>query len=439
MAVKAPIDLEYYETKLIDINDSPILRSTGGSRQLSRNRFDEPTSRECQDGFLSAETRSSRSITRNRNGRSFDSTSSHGSVPRIKLPTYHDGDHMESYLIRFETVAKLLGIHKKNFPPYLASVLSNSALVYYSNLSTDIRSNYDLLHDALLRMNDGQKDPQFYRRQFKNCKPDCHCKKFDLHATNLFRNYEMWLETSTVTKNYDDLKIFMVLDQFISSLPSEIETFVRSRNPNTLRSAVNLANSFANQNQGTTASNYTEDAQPRLAPSREVTSPINTKENYPRIQKTRSGRFITRRNKLPLSKSNSKLGTKLITSPKHRVIPTSGRQIDTRNPQNGGGKLTRTPDVTAGNLRKKFHQLQGSGKSLKNIQRAAVLSLQVNSTLLSYRVNYTLHTQRYIFHSRSILWEAIFLFILMCLCFLLCAFLYLTHRCHAFTHTQCTF
>ena len=147
-------------------------------------------------------------------------------VEKPKLPTFRDGDDINSFIVRFERVAELLQIGRESYPIHLGSLLSGKALDIYASLSTEIIKDYSSLKTALLR--GFNKSPDTYRLEFRSLriKPN---ETYDQFSTRLSTVFDYWLEAKGIPKEFDNLHSFMLLDQFLSSLIPELRTFIKEK------------------------------------------------------------------------------------------------------------------------------------------------------------------------------------------------------------------
>ncbi|XP_050701836.1 uncharacterized protein LOC126988072 isoform X2 [Eriocheir sinensis] len=157
---------------------------------------------------------------------------------RPKLPAYQDGEDIATYLTRFERVAELLQLDQDTYAVRLGCLLTGKAAELYVTLSPEITSDYDALRMSLLA--GFKKTSDGYRLDFPSAKirDGENYTEFTVHLTRLFQS---WLEASKVPADFDSLKKFMVLDQFLASLSPNLRTFIKEHRPSSLDSAVQLA------------------------------------------------------------------------------------------------------------------------------------------------------------------------------------------------------
>lgn len=160
---------------------------------------------------------------------------------RPKLPVYKDGDDITTYLIRFERIASLLQLDRNSYAVRLGSLLSGKAVKIYASLSPEITENYDSLKQALLL--GFNKTHETYRTDFRTAKlgPNETYKQF---AVQLGRMLDFWLDSRSVAKNYADLRNFFIVDQFMSSLPSQLRVYIKEQDVHDLDDVVRMADNW---------------------------------------------------------------------------------------------------------------------------------------------------------------------------------------------------
>lgn len=161
---------------------------------------------------------------------------------RPNLPVYTEGEDIANYLVRFERVAALLNVDVDTYAVRLGSLLTGKAADIYTSLSPEITSKYECLKKALLR--GFSKTPDGYRNDFRQSKIKTG-ESFQQFAVQLGRMFDLWINSRNIVTDYNSLRSFMILDQFVASLPAEIRMFVKEHNVSNLDDAVQLADNWA--------------------------------------------------------------------------------------------------------------------------------------------------------------------------------------------------
>jgi len=158
------------------------------------------------------------------------------------LPVFWDGEDIASYLVRFEHVACRLGVSPATYTVQLGSLLTGKAVSIYTSLSPEVTRDYEALKKALLR--GFNKTPDQYRMDFRSSKIKVGetYQQFSIYIGRLF---DQWLEYRNIEKSYESIREFMIFDQLISSLSSDIRMFIKERNTSSLDAAVELPDTWA--------------------------------------------------------------------------------------------------------------------------------------------------------------------------------------------------
>ena len=144
-----------------------------------------------------------------------------------RIPAFSENvEDIDSYILRFEKVAKFHGWKEADYAFHLGTLLRGKALKVYVNLPSQVADNYDSLKLALFKA--FQVDAQSYRKQFRSIKAQTE-ESYVQFLTRLDQIYSRWLALSNVSKTYEGLYDFMIKDQFISSCPPEMQVFLKER------------------------------------------------------------------------------------------------------------------------------------------------------------------------------------------------------------------
>lgn len=161
---------------------------------------------------------------------------------RPRLPVLRNGDDVTSFFIRFERVAAMLNIQRTSFAVRIGSLLSGKAVDIFASLSPEITASYDRLKSALL--NAFNKTQDGYRFEFKNAKVS-PSETYEQFTSQLTRKLEFWLSSCDVDCSYEGLKVFLLKDEFLSSVSPEIRLYIKERSPSNLSEMVNLADNWS--------------------------------------------------------------------------------------------------------------------------------------------------------------------------------------------------
>ena len=155
-----------------------------------------------------------------------------------KLPVFKEGDDINAFLVRFERIAELLKFSEDSFAVRLGSLLTGRALEIYASLPTETTGNYRLLKLALLR--GFNKTPETLRQDFRSLKIRPN-ETYDQFSVRLGRAFDLWLNSRERERTFDELRQFVLIDQFLASVSSDLRMYLKERNMFTLDEITELA------------------------------------------------------------------------------------------------------------------------------------------------------------------------------------------------------
>ena len=185
-----------------------------------------------------------------------------------KLPMFNDDkDDLDAYLQRFERYATLQSWKKENWALNLSALLFGKALDVYSTLPSSEAQNYDTLKLALLRKYNLTEDG--YRTKFKTSKPKDD-ETTSQYAARLGNYLNKWTDIVKIQQSYKGLREFMIIDQFMHSIPKEMALFLKERQPTSagLDNITKMASQYLEAH-GNNWSQNTQDKTKRLGPNKD--------------------------------------------------------------------------------------------------------------------------------------------------------------------------
>lgn len=181
-------------------------------------------------------------------------------VEKPRLPSYKDGEDMPAYLVRFERVCDLLELSRDSLAVRLGSLLSGKAAEIYSSLTPNVTGDYDRLKEAILKAYNKTYDT--YRSEFRTSRIDSNVSYVQF-VTTLGQKLDFWIESSKITKSYENLREFIVLDQLLAGVPAELRLFLKERGTMSLEDTANCADNWASAHYGVKKSFHAEPASSR--------------------------------------------------------------------------------------------------------------------------------------------------------------------------------
>ena len=165
----------------------------------------------------------------------------------VKMPYFDDKDDIEAYLLQFERFARNAGWKKENWAAKLGVLLKGQARLAYSRMEEEEAEDYDSLKKTLLEKY--QLDDEAYRKKFRTTKKS-HKETYKEYASLLTLWCERWISLANRDESVEELKDLMVQEQFLSSLPFELQVFIKDRKPESARKMAELATEYEHNRQG---------------------------------------------------------------------------------------------------------------------------------------------------------------------------------------------
>ncbi|XP_068241429.1 uncharacterized protein [Palaemon carinicauda] len=186
--------------------------------------------------------------------------------PRL-LP-YNEDEDITAYIIRFESVASLCKWPVSEWTTRLALLFSGTALNIYSTLSEEEIADYVSLKAAVLRA--FKRTPEQYRKEFRFAKMSSKIN-FSQFMTQLFRHFDYWFHSSDVDDSFENLREFIVVDQFLTVLPHDIRLFIKEQELWKAKDVAEAADRFAGAHRCYPGDKQTQKKSPNPKPSPVVT------------------------------------------------------------------------------------------------------------------------------------------------------------------------
>ncbi|XP_070174493.1 uncharacterized protein [Littorina saxatilis] len=145
-----------------------------------------------------------------------------------KLPMFkEDKDDIDSFLFRFETHAKANKWNDSEWATYLSAYLEGGALsLFHSLFSTGTLSYEDLKKELLKKF---QCTREGFREKFRSTKPEAD-ESFGTYVTKMKHLFNRWLSLSDIETSYEALFDFVLCEQILNSVCTDLAVFLRERN-----------------------------------------------------------------------------------------------------------------------------------------------------------------------------------------------------------------
>jgi hypothetical protein len=161
---------------------------------------------------------------------------------KIKIPTFDEKeDRFDSYISRFESIAKMRKWKEEDWPMQLSLLLTGKALDAFYALSEEEQKNYNTVKDALLRKYELTEEQ--FRKQFHSTSvdPDETVQQF---LARLERLFSKWIESAKIKTDYKGLKDLIIREGFYQRCGAELTAYLREKDHKDLKEIVTSAQKF---------------------------------------------------------------------------------------------------------------------------------------------------------------------------------------------------
>ena len=158
------------------------------------------------------------------------------------LPNFEEGrDHMDTYLMRFEQHAALVGWDKSAWSTCLAAFLTGRALELYRSLIDEAgKVEYEAFKTALL--NQFSCTDEDARTKFRRLRPD-QTMTGEAIGNEFRRSLQNWLDRAEV-KDFAQLSDLVLREQLLNSVSKDLTTFILEHNTKTFQEMIALVDTF---------------------------------------------------------------------------------------------------------------------------------------------------------------------------------------------------
>ena len=161
---------------------------------------------------------------------------------KLKMPYFDERhDDLDTYLTCFERIARVQKWEEDTWGIRLGTLLRRKALEVYNGLVDEEATSYEALTNALRAH--FHLTPERYREKLRNSKR-LEGKTFQQFVVRLETFLKRWLTLSEKKETFEDLKDLILREQLMSVVPADLATFIRERDPATVRDAAVLAQHY---------------------------------------------------------------------------------------------------------------------------------------------------------------------------------------------------
>ena len=156
------------------------------------------------------------------------------------VPPFQEAE-VDKYFLHFEKIASSLEWPKEMWTLLLQSVLLGKARETYSALSVDHSSDYDIVKSAILKAY--ELVPEAYRQKFRTSQK-IESQTYVEFARIKETLFDRWC-TSKEVNDFDRLRELVLLEEFKSCIPAEIQTYLDEQRVDTLHQAAVRADDYS--------------------------------------------------------------------------------------------------------------------------------------------------------------------------------------------------
>ena len=157
---------------------------------------------------------------------------------QVKLTKLGDGDDIESYIITFERMMTAYEVPKERWIYKLAPNLTGRAQQAYTGLTFEEAGNYETVKQAILERYN--VNTETYHRRLRNLSKE----PSETHREMAVRGMDLFKKWIWQCKNLGEVSEIVVTEQVLTSMPEDIQIWVREKKPATAAEAGQLAGDY---------------------------------------------------------------------------------------------------------------------------------------------------------------------------------------------------
>ena len=158
-------------------------------------------------------------------------------LPKPILQKLTSTDNVEHFLATFERIAAQQKWPKEVWATQVAGLLSGKAMAAYAALTPEDAVVYNKVKEAILMRYEINEET--YRQRFRQDRKKGG-ESYREYADRLGDHFTRWVASQSIA-----LEELMMLEQFLTGVPEDLQIWLRERKPTSLRQAATLADDYA--------------------------------------------------------------------------------------------------------------------------------------------------------------------------------------------------
>ncbi|XP_055874549.1 uncharacterized protein LOC129924313 [Biomphalaria glabrata] len=150
-------------------------------------------------------------------------------------------DNIDSYLMRFEELAKASGLPEEQYSRTLMSLLTGKAIDICIQLPAHELDNYNNVKEALLRQYGATQDA--YRKKFYTERPRQEDDPL-IFVSNMTMWFDRRISLSKIENSYENLKEHVIIDAITHAHSEDIQSFIIERQPKDIQTLTPIVRQY---------------------------------------------------------------------------------------------------------------------------------------------------------------------------------------------------
>ena len=160
----------------------------------------------------------------------------------IQFVSQFQEKEVNEFFLHFEKVATSLAWPKEVWMVLLQSVLTGKAREAYSALSVEQSAQYDHVKQVVLKAY--ELVPEADRQNFRKCRKE-EKQTFTEFARTKEALFDRWCASKEVAKDYEKFRQMIMVEEFKSCLPDNINTYIEEQKADGLQQGATLADDYS--------------------------------------------------------------------------------------------------------------------------------------------------------------------------------------------------